>query len=139
MAEIALKTTVPEVNDRGYGFGAKHTDNLVITAHTTAAYEYVTAPADCVLKAVTFSASVTSSVSVTYALGITNESNSSAAMIATTLYDADPVLTAGTAAEVTLSSTAANLVVEKGDIIKIGGVGGTASGLWGVVLEWELF
>ena len=62
MAEIALNTDTPEVLDRSYGFGANHIDNLVITAHTTAAYEYVTAPADGVLKAVTFSASVTSSV-----------------------------------------------------------------------------
>jgi hypothetical protein len=58
-------------------------------------------------------------------------------MIGTTLYDADPVLTAGTTVQAVLSATAANLVVALGDIIKVGMTGGTGSGNAGVVLVWE--
>jgi hypothetical protein len=55
----------------------------------------------------------------TVTLALTNESNSAAAMIASTTYDADPVLTSNTAAQLTLSTTAANLDVDLNDQLEL--------------------
>ena len=137
MAIIALNTTSPEVGDRSYGAGATHVDNLAYAANTSVAYEWVSAPFDGVLSQVLVGADITSDATKTYTIVCTNETNSDAAMIGTTLYDADPVLTAGTAAVAVLSTTAANLVVSKGDVIKVGMTGGTGSGNASVTLTWE--
>ena len=51
-------------------------------------------------------------------LAITNESNSSAA-IASAAFDDDPVLAVNTATALTLSTTAANLLVDQGDNIEV--------------------
>jgi hypothetical protein len=137
MAEIPLVTSTPLNSDRSYGVGAAQRDNLAFVANTSAAYEWVTAPYAGVLSAVYVSADVTSDATKTYTIVCTNETNSDAAMIGTTLYDADPVLTAGTPLQAVLSATAANLVVALGDVIKVGMTGGTGSGNAGVILVWE--
>lgn len=138
MTEIAVNVTTPKVVERPYGFGSNHIDNLAFAANTSVAYQYIVAPADGKLKSVTVSGAVTSDATKTYTIVVNNMNNSDVNMIGTTLYDADPVLTAGTVAEAVLHATAANLVVEKGDIIRVGHTGGTGSGLAGVMLEWEL-
>lgn len=136
MAEIALNTASVGVDQRGYGFGASHIDNLGFAANTSVAYQYVTAPADGVLKSVTVNATVTSTATATYTFVVNNMSVATdPAMVGTSLFDADPVLTADTPVELTLSTATA---VSKGDIIRVGMTGGTGSGLAGVVLEWEL-
>lgn len=137
MAEIALKTTIPDVTDRSYGYGATHVDNPAWVANTSAAVQYVTAPFDGVLKQALCSADVTSDATATYTFLVTNQSNSDVELLATTLFDADPVLTAGTPSAATLSTTTANLSVSKGDIISVSMAGGTGSGNAGLVLTWE--
>lgn len=137
MAIIDLNTDNPTVSQRGYGFGATHVSNLGFVANTSKATQYITAPCAGKLKNVTVMGDVTSDGTATYTIEVVNESNSDVDMIGTTEYDADPVLTAGTAAEATLSSTAANLVVSKGDIISVSHTGGTGSGNAGVVVEFE--
>ncbi len=65
----------------------------------------------------------------TITLAVTNESNSSASMVASTLYDDDPVLTSNTAQELTLSTTEANLDVDLWDNVEVAyTVGGTIAG-----------
>lgn len=136
MAEIELNSTTPGADQRGYGFGATHIDNLGFAANTSVTYQYVTAPADGVLKRVTVNATVTSDATATYTFVVNNMSVADdPAMVGTSVFDADPVLTADTPAELTLSTATA---VSKGDIIRVGMTGGTGSGLAGVLLEWEL-
>lgn len=70
-------------------------------------------------------------------LSLSNESNSAAAMFATTLFDDDPVLTSNTAADITLSTTAANLLVDQGDNLELTyDVTGTIAG-GAVILYFE--
>ena len=137
MAIIALNSDKPTVDQRGYGFGSMHKDNLGFVANTSEAIQYVSAPCAGKLKNVTVMADVTSDATKTYTVTVTNKNNSDAAMLGTTLYDADPILTAGTAAEASLSATAANLAVDKGDVIAVSMTGGTGSGNVGILLEWE--
>jgi hypothetical protein len=104
-------------------------------ANTSAASQYFAAPCDGKLVAVAVQGSVTSDATKTYTLTITN--GASTAMLGTTVYDADPVLTANTVAYPTLTSTAADLVVTTGDIIKVTFTGGTGSGNFSVVMYFE--
>jgi hypothetical protein len=138
MAIQAMNETNPGALQRGYGFGAVHTSTVGFAANTSVAYQYITAPADCVLKEVLIKATVTSTASATYTIVVNNMSVAAdPAMIGTTLFDADPVLTADVAANATLAADA-NLAVAKGDIIRVGHTGGTGSGLVGVTLVWGL-
>jgi hypothetical protein len=137
MAIIALNSTAPEVDDRSYGAGATHVETLGWVANTSAAYIYFAAPFAGKLTAMDVGGTVTSDGTKTYTFTCINLNNSSAAMIGTTLYDASPVLTAGTSAAVVISATAANLVVAKGDLIKVGMAGGTGSGLASAAVTFE--
>lgn len=138
MAIYPLNEATPKVLGRGYGFGASHISNLGFAANTSVVYQYITAPADCVLKGVTVKGTVTSDATKTYTFVVNNMSvTGDPAMIGTSAFSADPVLTADVAAELGVVTTAA-AKVSKGDIIRVGFTGGTGSGLAGVLLEWEL-
>ena len=140
MAIYPLNTDTPKVLGRGYGFGASHIDNLGFAANTSVAYQYITAPADCVLKGVTVKGTITSTATATYTFAVNNMSvDTDPAMIGTSVFNATEgsVLTADEAAELAVVATAA-AKVSKGDIIRVGFTGGTGSGLAGVLLEWEL-
>lgn len=140
MAITAVNTVTPKVNGRGYGFGASHIDNLGFAANTSVAYQYITAPADGVLKAVTVKGTVTSDATATKTFVVNNMSvTGDTAMVGTSVFTATTgaVLTADVARELTLAAAAA-LAVSKGDIIRVGYTGGTGSGLAGVCIEWEL-
>lgn len=138
MAIIADNSTRPAVLDRSFGYGATHVENVWFTANTSEAIKHVMAPSGGILKEINVQGTVTSTATATYTIAVTNVSYSDAAMNATTLYDADPVLTAGTMASVTLSTTAANLAVDDGDLIAISHTGGTGSGAVVVQFVWEL-
>jgi hypothetical protein len=137
MAIIALNEVVPTVDQRSFGSGAVYKETLGWVANTSAAYHYVAAPFAGTLTAFQTGCTITSDATKTYTFTCINLNNSSAAMIGTTLYDAAPVLTAGTQATAVTSGTAANLVVAKGDIIKVGMAGGTGSGLASAVVTFE--
>lgn len=138
MAEVAIVTTVPLINDRTHGFGATSLADLSFQANTSEHIEYIQAPCSGVLKACYIQGSVTSDATKTYTITVTNKSNSDAAMLGTTLYDADPVLTAFTVAAATLSTTAANLAVDRGDMIAVSHTGGTGSGAVAIQLVFEI-
>ena len=108
------------------------------TSSATVDHVYQAARAG-ILKFAYLQGSVTSDATKTYTATIVNHSNSSAAMLAASqLYDADPVLTAGTRAALTVSATAANLVVAEGDLIVITVAGGAGAGDASIemVFEW---
>lgn len=135
MAEVAMNTSAPDASQRSYGYGAAQLTNLAFAANTSVAYQYVTAPADGILKAVTVKGTVTSTATATYTFVVNNMSvDTDPAMVGTSLFDADPVLTADVAANLVMSATNA---VSKGDIIRVGFTGGSGSGLAGVLLEFE--
>jgi hypothetical protein len=138
MAEVSIVTTVPDPSARPYGFGSAAPITLSFQANTSEAIEYFICPSASKLKAFYTQAAVTSDATKTYTLSASNVSNSAAAMLGTTLYDADPVLTAGTVAAATLSGTAANLVVDKGDLIAVSMTGGTGSGAVAIELVFEV-
>jgi len=138
MSEIAVTTTRPAVNDRSYGYGATSIVEVWFVANTSTATKYIMAPSNGVLKEFNVQGTVTSDATKTYTLTCVNKSNSDAAMIGTTVYDADPVLTAFTAASATLSTTAANLAVDDKDMILLTHTGGTGSGDVVVQLIFEL-
>jgi|LGVF01.1.fsa_nt_gb hypothetical protein len=138
MAEIAVVTTIADPAARPYGFGSTAPITLSFQANTSEAIEYFVCPSAGVLKSFLTQATVTSDATKTYTLSASNVSNSAAAMLGTTLYDADPVLTAGTAAAAVLSGTAASLVVDKGDLVAVSMTGGTGSGAVAVELTFEV-
>lgn len=80
---------------------------------------YVHAPCDGKLIKSNFTSGFTTDADDTIALTMTNESNSDVAMLGTNLFNADPVATVDTTTAVTLSSTAANLLVDEGDTLKL--------------------
>lgn len=138
MAEIATVTTVPSIDSRGYGYGAIYVANEWYAANTSTDTKYFMASSNAVLKAVYVQGTVTSDATKTYTITVVNKSNSDAAMVGTTLYDADPVLTAFTKASATLHATAANIAVDRGDLIEITHTGGTGSGAVGLQLVFEI-
>ena len=105
-------------------------------ANTSAASQYFAAPGNGKLVGVVVQGSVTSDATKTYTLTITR--GASTAMLGTTVYDADPVLTANTAAYPTLTTTEADLEVSAGDIIKVTFTGGTGSGNFSALLVFDL-
>lgn len=137
MAIQDINTTVPDVNNRGGGVAAYFEDNVSFESNTSEDTKYIAAPCDGKLVQATVQGTVTSDATATYTVTVTNKSNSDAAMLGTTVYDDDPVLTAFTAANPTLSTTEADLVVEKGDMIEVSMTGGTGSGEVAVLLTFE--
>lgn len=138
MAEVAKLTTVRDYKDRGNTSSAVPCVQTQHLANTSATLKYVVSPVSGVLKAADVQASITSDATKTYTFIIANVSNSGAVMTAASqVYDADPVLTAGTKASLSLSATAANLAVDKGDLISISMAGGTGSGLTCTALYFE--
>jgi hypothetical protein len=95
------------------------------------------APKKGTLKFAYVQGSITSDATKTYTITAVNISNSSAAMLGTNLYDADPVLTAGTRASMVLSATAANLDVDEGDLVVVTVVGGAGAGDASVEMVFE--
>lgn len=102
-------------------------------ANTSAASQYFAAPGAGFLKSVVVQGSVTSDATKTYTLTITK--GASTQLLGTTLYDADPVLTANTAAYPTL---VADTSVAAGDILKVTMTGGSGSGNLSVLMVFEL-
>lgn len=91
-----------------------------------------------VLKFVYLNADVTSDATKTYTLTVANASNSGNSMVAASqLWDADPVLTAGTEVSAVVTATAADLVVAAGDLIEVAVAGGTGAGDAAVRLIFE--
>jgi len=138
MTIYAVNSTRPAVNDRSYGYGATSIVEVWFPANTSEDIKYVMAPSNGVLKEFNVQGTVTSDGTKTYTITCTNKSNSDAAMLATTVYDADPVLTAFTASSATLSTTTANLAVDDKDCLAISHTGGTGSGDLVVQLIFEL-
>lgn len=108
------------------------------TTGATVDFAYIAARAG-ILKFGYVQGSVTSDATKTYTVTAVNISNSSAAMLGTNLFDADPVLTAGTKAALVLSGTADNLVVAEGDMIVVSVAGGTGAGDASVELVFEWY
>ena len=110
---------------------------LGFVANTSVAAQYFAAPGTGKLVAVRYSGSVTTDATATMTLTVEN-GTTTMLLAATALYDADPVLTAGTTEAVTLSATASSLAVTEGDIIEVSHTGGTGSGNAGVMLVFDL-
>jgi hypothetical protein len=88
----------------------------------------VLAPCTGKVVAADIQTQTTTDVSNTISVTIANQTDA-ADIVATTLYDADPVLTTNTVGNLTLSTTAADLLVTKGDNIELAYVeGGTIAG-----------
>lgn len=71
----------------------------------------------------------------TIALTLTNKSNSDAAMFATTLFDDEPALEANKAKAISLSTTAADLLVDAGDLLALAFDEGSGSTITGAVVN----
>lgn len=137
MSVIALTTT--PVNPAAKGNSqSRYQICAGLAANTGVAYTYYTVPGDGILKSGTIVGSVTSDGTKTYTYVVTNDTASKTMTAASQVWDADPVLTAGTPAYLTLSTTAADVAVTKGDVIKIAFTGGTGSGTTSVILDFEL-
>ena len=89
------------------------------------------------LKKVEVQATVTSDVGKTYTYVLTNMTKTKTMTAANQIFDADPVLTTGTKADLTLSTTAADVAVTRGDLIRVVFTGGTASGLTAMLFYFE--
>lgn len=113
----------------------------VMTSHPTLSgatvLGEVMAPRGGILKFVYINGSVTSDATKTYTLVITNVSKSKTMTAAGQVWDADPVLTAGTRSAATLSTTAADVAVDEGDLIQVSVAGGTGAGSAAVELVFE--
>ena len=122
--------------NRGGGVAAYYEENVSFVANTSIESIYIQAPVDGKLVAGAVQGSVTSDATKTYTYVVTNVTTSKT-MIVSTLFDADPVLTAGTKADLVVSTTAVDVAVTKSDLLKIDFTGGTGSGLTAVLLTFE--
>jgi hypothetical protein len=136
MAIIAKSTSQVEPKDRGNVSSAAAVVQKDHLANTSAVLKYCVAPVTGKLMFADAQASITSDATKTYTFVLTNVS-ASKTMSTTTLFDADPVLTAGTKGTINLSTTAANVAVTRGDLISISMAGGTGSGLTCTALYFE--
>lgn len=136
MAEIALNTSYAEENQMANGKSRQVIEDAW-AANTSAALKYHTATVSGTFVRARVNASVTSDATKTYTFIITNVTKSKTVTAAGQLYDASPVLTAGTVADLTLSSTAADIAVDEGDILTFSMAGGTGSGLAGIEVVIE--
>ena len=137
MATIALATTKKSPSEKGNS-QQRYQICAGLAANTSAATTYYTVPGDGVITAAVVTGSVTSDATKTYTYVITNVTASKTVTAASQVYDADPVLTAGTPASLTLSTTAADVAVTKGDVISIAFTGGTGSGTTSVIVDVEI-
>lgn len=136
MTVIAKATSQVEPKDRGNVSSAVAVVQTQHLANTSATLKYVVAPVTGVLKFADVQASITSDATKTYTIILSNVS-ASKTMSTTTVFDDDPVLTAGTKASINLSTTAANVAVTRGDLISVSMAGGTGSGLTCTSLYFE--
>ena len=136
MSVIALKTTPVNPDSKGNS-ESRFQICTGLAANTSAATTYYTVPGDGILKNGTIVGSVTSDATKTYTYVVANVTASKTMTAASQVWDADPVLTVGTPAYLTLSTTAADVAVTKGDVISIAFTGGTGSGTTSVILDFE--
>lgn len=137
MATIALATTQKSRSEKG-NEASRYQIATGLAANTSAATTYYTVPGDGILTKGIVTGSVTSDGTKTYTYVVTNVTASKTMTAASQVWDADPVLTAGTPANLTLSTTAADVAVTKGDVISIAFTGGTGSGTTSVILDFEI-
>jgi len=137
MATIALATSQKSPSEKGNS-ESRYQICAGLAANTSAATTYYTVPGDGIIKAAVVTGAVTSDATKTYTYVISNVTASKTVTAASQLYDASPVLTAGTPASLTLSTTAADVAVTKGDVLSIAFTGGTGSGATSVIIDVEI-
>lgn len=137
MAIIALATDQVSPSEKGNS-QSRYQICAGLAANTSAATTYYTVPGDGVIKEAVVTSSVTSDSTKTYTYVITNVTANKTVTAASQVFDDSPVLTAGTPAELTLSTTAADVAVTKGDVISIAFTGGTGSGTTSVIIDVEI-
>jgi hypothetical protein len=133
-AQNFVITTYADLDDR---MSRPKSIEVGFVANTSVAAQYFAAPGDGKLAAVVVQGSVTSDATKTYTFTVENGTQTML-LGANVLYDADPILTADTAAYPALNATAANLAVSAGDIIEVTMTGGTGSGNASVLLVFDL-
>lgn len=131
-----LRTTYAETAERG-GDGMSYYREQFELGTATATF-YIAAPCDGKLVRMECNPLTTTDATHTIQLVGTNESNSDAAMF-TQLWDADPVATKEVVNAATLTTTAADLLVDEGDLIKIVYTEGDTTAGGTVVLTFENF
>jgi len=131
-----ITTYVAAAENRGGGVAAYFEENTSFVANTSIESRYFLAPVSGKLVAGAVQGSVTSDGTKTYTFEVTNVTTSKT-MVASTLLDDAPILTAGTQVALIPSTTAADVAVTKGDFIKVDFTGGTGSGLSAVLLTFE--
>jgi hypothetical protein len=137
MATIALATSHKSPSEVGNS-ESRYQICAGLAANTSAATTYYTVPGDGVITAAVVNAAVTSDATKTYTYVIANVTANKTVTAASQLYDASPVLTAGTPASLTLSTTAADVAVTKGDVLSIAFTGGTGSGVTSVIIDVQI-
>ena len=130
-----LRTTFAEDTNRGSDVSYYREQFELGTASATF---YIAAPCSGKLTRLECNPLTTTDATHTIQLVGTNESNSDAAMF-TQLWDADPVATKEVVNEATLSTTAANLLVDVGDLIKVVYTEGDTTAGGTVTLTFENF
>jgi hypothetical protein len=131
---VSVNTAYADLDDR---MSRPINVELGFVANTSIATEYFAAPGDGHLVDVVVQGSVTSDATKTYTLTVENGTQTML-LGASQVYDADPILTADTAAFPALNATRANLAVSTGDIIEVSHTGGVGSGNVSVLLIFEL-
>ena len=135
MAIQAINTALPEAPLRGNGQPGMLPHLLHFEANTSLDSKYFVAEAGGVLRRVRVQGTVTSDATKTYTYVVTNVTQSDIMTAAGQLFDASPVLTAGTYADLVLDAT--GVAVDAGDLIKVDFTGGTGSGETAVELVIE--
>lgn len=133
-AGVSVDTSYADLDDR---MSRPSSVEVGFVANTSEVVDYFAAPGDGTLVAVRYNGSVTTDATKTMELKVLNGATTMLTG-ASGLYDADPVLTAGTPVDVGLSATAASLEVSQGDIIYVSHNGGTGSGNASVQLIFDL-
>lgn len=135
MAEISVNTAFVQDPDKARQYAYVP---IIIPANTSeATYEFL-APAKGRVAAVNVAASVTSDATKTYTFVMTNETDTKT-IVASTVYDADPVLTADTDVDLTVATASSADRVDRGDVIQFSHTGGTGSGTVAVCVAFEIF
>jgi hypothetical protein len=132
MAIQTINSDVVGHANRGDGSPAALRKNLEFVANTSSEKRYLVAPCSGILARVRVQGTVTSDATKTYTYVVTNETKADVMTAASQVYDADPVLTANTYADLSLDST--GVAVTEGDMIEVDFTGGTGSGLTAVEL-----
>lgn len=137
MTTYAAITTFAEQDNRP-GSQSYKIHDVSFPANTSSTKIYTMAPCKGKIKKITVQGFVTSDGTKTYTYVVTNKTASKTITAASQIFDADPVLTAFTAADLTLSTTAADVAVSRGDMIEIDFTGGTGSGATAVQIVYEI-